>query len=74
MPRTSTYNDAGNGGIDPDSLLTIGEAAQILGFSIQTLRNWDTAGKLTAGRTPGGRRVYRYADVLAALEDMRGAA
>jgi excisionase family DNA binding protein len=74
MPRTNTYNTAGSGTLDPDALLSIGEAAQILGFSVGTLRNWDTAGKLTAGRTPGGRRMYRYADVAQALAEIRGAA
>lgn len=43
--------------------LSIGEAAKSLGVSVQTLRRWDIDGKLTAERTPGGRRRYRAEDV-----------
>lgn len=74
MPRTNTYNQPGSGTPDPDALLSIGEAAAFLGFHKQTLRNWEAAGKLTAGRTPGGRRIYRYADLEQALAEIRGAA
>ncbi|MBU0706314.1 helix-turn-helix domain-containing protein [Patescibacteria group bacterium] len=38
--------------------LSIGEAAGILGVSIETLRRWDRAGKLQATRTQGGQRRY----------------
>ena len=36
----------------------IGEAATILGVSIQTLRNWEKSGKLHAERSHGGQRSY----------------
>lgn len=42
----------------PERLLTISEAAQFLGVSIDTLRRWDNSGKLTAVRKDGG--VHRY--------------
>jgi len=38
--------------------LSIGEVAEILNVSIETLRRWDRAGKLTATRTHGGQRRY----------------
>lgn len=41
-----------------DKLLTISEAAQFLGVSIDTLRRWDSSGKLVAIRKDGG--VHRY--------------
>jgi MerR family transcriptional regulator, copper efflux regulator len=40
--------------------LTVKEAAQILGVSPETLRNWDQAGKFKAVRHPvNGYRLYR---------------
>ena len=36
----------------------IGAAAKTLGVSIDTLRRWEKAGKITAIRTPGGTRLY----------------
>ena len=39
---------------------TVGEAAEFLGVSASTLRNWDRAGKLSAVRHPINRyRLYR---------------
>jgi excisionase family DNA binding protein len=38
--------------------LSIGQAAKRLGVSIQTLRRWDTEGRLKAERTPSGHRRY----------------
>ena len=39
--------------------LTVGEAAEQLGVSRSTLRNWDKAGKLMAYRHPvNGYRLY----------------
>jgi excisionase family DNA binding protein len=44
------------------SLLTIGEAAELLGVSTSTIRNWDRSGKLKAVRHPmNNYRLYdRY--------------
>ena len=42
--------------------LGIGEASQVLGFSISTLRRWEACGKLVvAEHTPGGHRRYDLA-------------
>lgn len=46
-----------------DKLLTISEAADILGVTMQTLRKWDKCGKLTPTHTLGGHRRYRRTDV-----------
>src|SRR3990167_3702945 len=43
--------------IDP-SLLKIGEAAKILGVSIDSLRRWEKAGKISTVKTAGGTRFY----------------
>jgi excisionase family DNA binding protein len=40
-------------------LLTIGEAAEVLGVSVPALRRWDTEGRLQPDeRTAGGQRRY----------------
>jgi MerR family regulatory protein len=49
----------------------IGEAAKILGVTEQTLRNWDSRGKLVPFRHPvNGYRMYRVADVHAILKEL----
>ena len=35
---------------------TVGEAAELLGVSSDTIRRWVDSGQLPAARTPGGRR------------------
>lgn len=47
-----------------DSLVTIAEAAALLGVSLPTLRRWDAAGKFEARRHPiNGYRLYRRTEV-----------
>ena len=47
-----------------DDYLTISEAADYLGVSTTTLRNWDKAGKLIPYRHPiNGYRLYLAADL-----------
>lgn len=41
-------------------MLSINEAAKLLGVSIDTLRRWDASGKLHAERSPGGHRYYNH--------------
>lgn len=46
-------------------LVKIGEAAQLLGCSISTLRKWEASGELIPARkTAGGTRYYATADLL----------
>jgi PAS domain S-box-containing protein/excisionase family DNA binding protein len=48
--------------------LTIGQAAEYLGVSVWTLRNWDRDGRLKSGRHPkNGYRIYRAEDLQAVL-------
>jgi len=44
-----------------DRLVGIGEAAEVLGVSITTLRRWEAEGKLVVEHTPGGHRRYDLA-------------
>src|SRR3954468_22239345 len=49
-------------------VLTISEAAEFLGVSPATLRNWDRAGKLKPRRHPqNGYRIYLHEDLEAVL-------
>lgn len=45
-------------------MLRVGEAAECLGVTTETLRNWDKSGKLVATRHPvTGYRYYRQLDL-----------
>ena len=47
---------------------TVGEAAEFLGVSRTTLRNWDRADKLKPRRHPkNGYRIYLHEDLEAVL-------
>ena len=49
----------GNDDVDLSSMLTVGEAAEELGVSVSTLRNWDREGKLVPPRHPmNSYRLY----------------
>jgi len=46
------------------NLLSIQEAANLLGVSSNTLRRWEAEGKITSERTVGGHRRYQVSDLL----------
>jgi MerR family transcriptional regulator, copper efflux regulator len=51
-----------------DEYLTVKAAAEFLGVSPSTLRNWDRAGKLNPHRHPMNRyRLYRRTELEAVL-------
>src|SRR4030042_5950853 len=45
------------------NLLTIGEASDYLGVSIDTLRRWEVRGRIIPLRSPGGHRYYTREDL-----------
>lgn len=47
-----------------DKLLTIDEAAAMLGISQQTLRKWEEKGKIEPQRTPKGHRRYTKSQIM----------
>ncbi len=47
--------------------LRLGEAASVLGVSLNTLRQWSDAGHVRCYRSPGGHRRYRRSDLDAFL-------
>ena len=44
-------------------LLPIGEASRLLGVSVDTLRRWESEGRIAASRTLGGQRRFLRAEV-----------
>lgn len=63
-----TYGGTAGGTQDPDQMLSVGEAASLIGVSVSTLQRWDRAGLLTAHRTVTNQRRYRRGDLMAALK------
>lgn len=57
-----------------DDLMIVSEAAEFLGVSSGTLRNWDREGKLKAERNPVNRyRMYRRSDLQRLLDERKEA-
>lgn len=55
--------------------LTITEAANLLGVSVSTLRNWDRQGKLKPRRHPmNGYRMYDRTEIVRLKEQIEGKA
>ena len=55
------------------SHLTIREAANLLGVSVATLRNWDRQDKLKPHRHPiNGYRMYDRAEIVRLKEQIEG--
>jgi len=51
--------------------LRLGEAAEILGVSADTVRRWTERGRLAVQRTPGGQRTVSRADVARLAAERR---
>ena len=46
-----------------NSALRVGEAAELLGVSVGTLRRWEAEGRLLVRRSRGGQRLMSLADI-----------
>jgi molybdopterin-binding protein len=51
--------------------LRVGQAAEMLGVSIETLRRWGTDGIIRMERSAGGQRVVAIAEVSRLLDERR---
>jgi molybdopterin-binding protein len=51
----------------------IGQAAALLGVSVDTVRRWADGGRLATTRTSGGHRVVRGSDLAALASTLRTA-
>ena len=49
----------------------IGEAAEMLGVRVETLRRWERDGELTTTRTKGGQRLVPGAEIARLLAERR---
>jgi molybdopterin-binding protein len=54
--------------------LRVGQAAEMLGVSVETLRRWEADGRLSMARSAGGQRLVLIADVSRLLGQRRLAA
>jgi molybdopterin-binding protein len=64
---------AGGGGDDANAQVRIGEAAAMLGVSVESLRRWERDGRLRIVRTTSGQRLVPLSEVRRLLEDRRQA-
>jgi molybdopterin-binding protein len=54
--------------------IRVGQAAEMLGVSVETLRRWETEGRITMARSEGGQRLVEIDDVARLLAERRKAA
>jgi molybdopterin-binding protein len=54
--------------------LRVGQAAEMLGVSVETLRRWEADGRLRMTRSDGGQRMVEVEEVTRLLEERRRAA
>jgi molybdopterin-binding protein len=54
--------------------LRVGQAAEMLQVSIETLRRWETEGRIHTERSTGGQRLVPIAEVTRLLADKRAQA
>lgn len=56
---------------EPETLIRVGQAAEMLGVSVETLRRWEGEGRLATTRTDGGQRLVDLAEVTRLLTERR---
>jgi len=61
----------GGGGDDANAQVRIGEAAGMLGVSVETLRRWERDGRLRIVRTSSGQRLVPLSEVRRLMDDRR---
>jgi molybdopterin-binding protein len=67
VKETESHQDRGR-------TLRIGQAAELLGVGVDTLRRWELDGRLTTVRSAGGQRLVPIAEVSRLLAERRRAA
>lgn len=56
---------------NPDTSLRVGQAAEMLGVTVETLRRWEADGRLTVTRSGGGQRKVPISEVTRLLAERR---
>ncbi len=59
---------------ESETLIRVGQAAEMLGVSVETLRRWEADGRLATTRSEGGQRLVGLAAVSRLLAERRQAA
>jgi molybdopterin-binding protein len=54
-----------------DTAVRVGEAADLLGVSVDTLRRWTASGRLRVRRSAGGQRLVSIADIRRLQDERR---
>jgi molybdopterin-binding protein len=57
----------------PPARVRVGQAAEMLGVSVDTLRRWEADGRLRMDRSSGGQRLVAIDDVARLVDDRRRA-
>jgi molybdopterin-binding protein len=58
---------------DPAGRVRVGRAAEMLGVSVETLRRWETEGRVRMERSEGGQRLVPMDEVSRLLDERRRA-
>ncbi len=58
----------------PATRVRVGQAAEMLGVTVETLRRWEAEGRLRMERSDGGQRLIDIEDVARLLNERRKAA
>lgn len=51
--------------------LRVGQAAEMLGVTVDTLRRWEAEGRIAMTRSTGGQRLVAVSDITRLLEERR---
>ena len=54
-----------------DDRMRVGQAAEILGVTVETVRRWETEGRLHVDRSTGGQRLVPLTEVTRLLAERR---
>ena len=63
----------GDGSRDSEARVRVGQAAEMLGVSVETLRRWEADGRIRMTRSEGGQRVVTIDEVTRLLTERRRA-
>ena len=55
----------------PETRLRVGQAAEMLGVTVETLRRWEQEGRLAMERSEGGQRLVAIGEVTRLLAERR---
>jgi molybdopterin-binding protein len=54
-----------------EDMIRVGQAAEMLGVTVETVRRWETEGRLLVDRSPGGQRLVSVGEVTRLLAARR---